>query len=205
MFSFIRTQAKDRERVPNYSPPAGRLAPLIRRGAADARQRAEAPHRLSGRPVSFEDFRLEVERSRRYGHSLFLARFACGRADEGRFERSDKVACAVRTLVRTVDRVWAEGRNVYVLLPECDREMGEAALERMRRALAGISTDDQTIETGWAVFPDDGLTAGAVLDALRGDRATTTDAPPSSPSMGPTAVPNGGPQTRPSEMNPRVA
>ena len=201
MFSFIRTQAKDRRRVPNHSPPAGSLAPPLPRGTPDARRRA----RVGTRPVSFEDFRLELERSRRYGHSFFLARFACGQADEGRFERSDKVACAVRSLVRTVDLVWAEGRNVYVLLPECDREMGEAALGRIRRALAGFSSDEQRIEAGWAVFPEDGLTGGALLDALCGDRAATSDAPPGPPSTGPVAVPAGGPQARPSEMNPRVA
>jgi hypothetical protein len=204
MFSFIRTQAKDRKRVPNNSPPPARLAPPVRRGMVDARQRAH-PHGLAARPVSFEDFRLELERSRRFGHSFFLARFACGQADEGRFERSDKVACAVRSLVRTVDLVWAEGRNVYVLLPECDREMGEAALGRIRHALAGFSSDEQRIEAGWAVFPEDGLTGGALLDALCGDRAATSDAAPGSPSTGPVAVPAGGPQARPSEMNPRVA
>jgi hypothetical protein len=228
MFSFIRTDAKDRKGVPNHTPPAGRearrpqvsasppprvvvrtplwgrLAPLIRRGTADARQRTEAPHRLSGRPVSFEDFRVEVERSRRYGHSFFLARFACGQADDGRFERSDRVAGAVRTLVRTVDLVWAEGRNVYVLLRECDREMGLAALERMRQALAELSSDKQKIEIGWAVFPEDGLTGGAVLDALCHNRVATIDAL-RAPSPGPTAVPDGGRRTRPNEMNPRVA
>jgi len=231
MFSFIRTDAKDRKGVPNHSPPAGRearrpevsasasppprvvvrtplwgrLAPLTRRGTADARQRTEAPHRLSGRPVSFEDFRLELERSRRYGHSFFLARFACGQADEGRFARSDKVGCVVRSLVRAVDLVWAEGRNVYVLLPECDRETGEAALARIRQALAGFSSDEQRIETGWAVFPEDGLTGGALLDALCGNRAPTIEAPPSAPSGGLAAVPEGDRQTGPTEVNPRVA
>jgi hypothetical protein len=97
-------------------------------------------------------------------------------ADDGRFERSDRVAGAVRTLVRTVDLVWAEGRNVYVLLRECDREMGLAALERMRQALAELSSDKQKIEIGWAVFPEDGLTGGAVLDALCHNRVATIDA-----------------------------
>jgi hypothetical protein len=204
MFSFIRTQAKDRRRVPNHSPPAGFLAPPLPRGTPDARRRARVAHGVGARPVSFEDFRLELERSRRYGHSFFLARFACGQADEGRFERSDKVACAVRSLVRTVDLVWAEGRNVYVLLPECDREMGEAALERMRRALAEFSSDEQKIETGWAVFPDDGLSGGALLDALCGDRAATIGATLSAPSTA-RSVSKGGPPTPPSEVNPRVA
>jgi hypothetical protein len=170
MFSFIRTDAKDRKGVPNHSPPAGRGA---RRGH-------------SARRVSFEDFRLELERSRRYGHPFFLARFVCGQADEGRFERSGRVAHAVRSLVRAVDLVWAEGRNVYVLLPECDLETGEAALERIRQPLAKFSSDEQRIETGRAVFPEDGLTAGAVLDALCGNRAAPVDAPPSTPRRGPT-------------------
>ena len=186
MFSFIRTQSKDRRRVPKHSPPAGSVAPPLPRGTPDARRRGRVAHGVGARPVSFEDFRLELERSRRYGHSFFLARFACGPPDERRFERRDRVAGAVRSLVRTVDLVWAEGRNVYVLLPECDREMGEAALERMRRALAEFSSDDQRIETGWAVFPEDGLSGGALLDALCGDRPATVGAPPS-------------------EVNPRVA
>ena len=141
MFSFNRTDVRDRKGMPSHPPPAGRktvrpealasesppsrvvartriwarLAPLNRRGTTGTRHRTEVRHRLRARPVSFEDFRLELERSRRYGHSFFLVRLACGQADEGRFERSDKVACVVRSLVRTFDLVWAEGRNVYVL------------------------------------------------------------------------------------------
>jgi len=231
LFSFNRTDGRDREGVPNHPPPArrktgrpeasasalpssravvrtrrwARLVLLNRRDTAGTRQRTVVPRRPRARLASFEDFRLEFERSRRYGHSFLLVRFACGLADEGRFERSDKVASAVRSLVRTVDLVWAEGRNVYLLLPECDREMGEATLERIHEPLADLSSDEQRIETTWAVFPDDGLTSGALLDALGGRRAVAGDAWAIPPRGGPTAVPEGEQQTSPSEMNPHVA
>jgi hypothetical protein len=67
------------------------------------------------------------------------------------------------SLLRGVDRVWAHGENLYVLLPECDREMAQAMLSRIREPLAELLHGE---EVAVARFPEDGVASGALLAAL---------------------------------------
>jgi hypothetical protein len=64
--------------------------------------------------------------------------------------------------LRSVDRVWGDGSQIYVLLPECNRDQGQRALERIAREQPLLHSHT----VGLASFPQDGVTSGALLNAL---------------------------------------
>ena len=76
------------------------------------------------------------------------------------------MARTVSSLLRRVDRVWPGGTSLYLLLPECDRAMGEAMLARIREPLAKVLSEEDLLAISSALFPDDGFTSGALFDAL---------------------------------------
>jgi hypothetical protein len=78
----------------------------------------------------------------------------------------DELTHAVSSLVRFVDRVWTDGTSVYVLLPECGRDVCEAMLARIREPLAQLLSEKEHAAVSSVVFPDDGVTAGALFNAL---------------------------------------
>jgi hypothetical protein len=111
------------------------------------------------------ELRLELDRSRRFGHPFALVGIWC-RPKQERWGFLREFATALDTFVRRVDRVWIQGSGVYVLLPECDRTMLEATLERLRDPLSRLLGEDTRTEVSAAVFPEDGLTSRALLSAL---------------------------------------
>jgi hypothetical protein len=138
------------------------FAPGMRRARADGRQRKRPP-RGSG---SFEELERELDRSRRYGHPLFLARISCGGDGAAVPDRAQDTASALSSILRSVDRAWTEGRDVYVLLPECDRAKGLAVLARIRDPLSQLLSAEEQDSISFAVWPDDCLTGGALFYAL---------------------------------------
>jgi hypothetical protein len=120
----------------------------------------------------WEDLRRELSRSRRYSRSFTVVRLPCGRSrTSGRRARGrrmtdeDERVRILTSLVRDIDRVWAHGANVYLLLPECDRSMAEGLLSRIRRPL---SEQLQAEEAWLACFPEDAVASGALLAVLLG-------------------------------------
>ena len=69
----------------------------------------------------------------------------------------------VGVLVRKLNRVWADGEDIYVLLPEGGRAMAESMLERISEPLAELVPDSVA---AIATFPQDGLSIGGLLAAL---------------------------------------
>jgi hypothetical protein len=67
--------------------------------------------------------------------------------------------------VRDIDRVWVDGDEVFVLLPETD---DAAAAELAARLVAEAPTAVQSRTLSWATFPGDALTSGDLLARLRG-------------------------------------
>ena len=121
-----------------------------------------------------QELQLELERSRRFGHPFALVGIWCRPNQRERSTFLRVVAGSLDGLVRRVDRVWIQGSGVYVLLPECDRTKLEAALARWRDPVARLLGEDARAQMSSAVFPDDGLTSGALLDALaRGGQGET--------------------------------
>ncbi len=113
-----------------------------------------------------QELQLELERSRRFGHPFALVGIWCRPTQRERWTFLREVAGSLDGLVRRVDRVWIQGSGVYVLLPECDRTKLEATLARWRDPVARLLGEDAGAQVSSAVFPDDGLTSGALFDAL---------------------------------------
>jgi hypothetical protein len=67
--------------------------------------------------------------------------------------------------LRLTDRAWRDGSDVIVLLPEAGRT---TAVDLAAR-LADLAPGRFTSTVGIAVFPEDGLTSGALVDALGRD------------------------------------
>ena len=121
-----------------------------------------------------QELQLELERSRRFGHPFALVGIWCRLNPPERWTFLREVASSLDGLVRRVDRVWIQESGVYVLLPECDRTKLEAALARWRDPVARLFGEDARAQMSSAVFPDDGLTSRALLDALaRGGQGET--------------------------------
>jgi hypothetical protein len=155
--------------------PAGTLQRILRLRAH--RAAGESARILTRRQVarlsSWEDLRLEVHRSRRYGHVLSVIRLAApvrhrrrsGAAAAAARDEVERIALAVAGLLRRLDHVWTDGEDIYLLLPEGDRAGAERLLGRVREALAVLVPDARI---AIATFPEDGLSTGALVAALAG-------------------------------------
>jgi hypothetical protein len=109
----------------------------------------------------------ELNRARRYGRALSLVRFACA---DGAGAAQDLGATLIERL-REDDAVWTEGRNVFVLLPEAARMEAASFVRRFRRTV----TASPDVSVVVASFPEDGTTAGALLQALDAERPVPVD------------------------------
>jgi hypothetical protein len=140
---------------------------------------------VSARWSPAHELRLELDRSRRFGHPFALVGIWCRPKQERSFLRV--VATALDSFVRRVDRVWIQGSGMYVLLPECDRTKLEATLERLRDPLSRLLGEDARAEVAAAVFPEDGLTSGALFSALNANRKAMSPRPRGTPERTPAA------------------
>ena len=132
------------------------------------------------------DLRHELNRSRRYERCFTILRIALPAADgsrrwRGRASTAAGSAHAIAPLVRSVDGVWTDDADVYVLLPECDRTNGERTLERIEVSLVEALPSGSSITL--ATFPHDGRTSGALLNALHGRPVETIEAPAEAPAL----------------------
>lgn len=133
--------------------------------------RAHTLHRVEARRrtvtwSSPEELQVELSRSRRYRHPFVLVRIPTGHDEDRGSNGREEVARTVSSLLRRVDRVWPGGTSLYLLLPECDRAMGEAMLARIREPLTKLLSEEDLLAISSVLFPDDGFTSGALFDAL---------------------------------------
>jgi len=123
--------------------------------------------------------RTELARSRRHDR-----RFAVVAIPADLWSPSDTVpaatveiglhaAASVQGLVRRPDRAWVDGSLLHILLTDCDRPQGLAFLARARLALPQLFDNDRV---KLVVFPDDGLTSGALLAGLETDGTVAAEA-----------------------------
>jgi hypothetical protein len=125
--------------------------------------------------------RTELARARRHDRRFAIVGipeglWAPGVADgDEKANRGLLVAATVQTLVRRPDRAWVDGRRLHVLLTDCDRQKGLAFLERARASMPQLFSDDRV---RLAVFPDDGITSGALLSALEPAEAPAIEPEP---------------------------
>lgn len=107
----------------------------------------------------WDEFRRELNRSRRYERTFVLLRLPCRAAPY-------QEMLQVGAFLRSVDRAWIADQSVYVLLPESDRAMGEAFVIRIRRLAPEVLPAEGV---RLAAFPVDGSTSGSLLAKLRGE------------------------------------
>ena len=102
---------------------------------------------------------VELDRARRYEHPMALVRVGSwvGAAD-GLFGSH-----GVASLVRSNDAWIFIGDDLYVVLPETDRDGARALTARLVSELGPHASRDD----GVAVFPTDGVTTGALLECCR--------------------------------------
>lgn len=136
---------------------------------------------------SFEDLEREVSRSRRFGHPFFLARVPLARSGAEPDRRPEQALAFLGSLIRTVDRAWFDGKDIYLLFPESDRAMGETALARLREPLSQVLSEQELDRITFAVFAlDECPTSGALLSALHG-RVRDAKTPATGPARRPEA------------------
>jgi len=112
----------------------------------------------------------EVARSRRHNRPFVLVGIPddvwspVGVDQPERAVVGDIAALSLHTLLRTPDRAWAHGSVLHVLLTDCDAAQAEAFLHRARTSMPNLFPEDRV---RLAAFPDDGVTVGALLEAVR--------------------------------------
>jgi hypothetical protein len=107
--------------------------------------------------ASWSELELELERARRHARAFGLA-----------LVPAEALPAEPRSLVgalRVGDRAWRDGDGAWILMPEADRAAVDGALRRLA-AQPGWGEAAQAARS--VVFPDDGITAGALVAALRG-------------------------------------
>jgi hypothetical protein len=107
------------------------------------------------------EFQREMKRSRRTGRPLAILRLTGPSDDRALLD----VATTLAELVRDVDRVWVEQRELFVLLPETDPAEAAVLAERLDRRAARVL---QGMALAMACFPTDALTSDDLLARLRG-------------------------------------
>jgi hypothetical protein len=113
-----------------------------------------------------DELETELTRSRRYERTFALVRIPSRAKTIATPSGSIEFGRAISSLVRSVDKVWSDPEGVYVLLPEGDRAMSEAMLTRLRRPLGELLSAEEQDAISYVVFPHDGVTRGALLNAL---------------------------------------
>lgn len=141
------------------------LAQALGSGEGSGQNGSQAEH--SG---GSEGFARELDRSRRYGRTFVLIRISTrGSLVTGRrggkllVEGDGSDERVLNAFVRRVDYIWSAEGYVYILLPESNRESGEALLERVRREAPEVALEGRA---QLVTFPQDGLTSGALIARL---------------------------------------
>lgn len=138
--------------------------------------------------------RSEITRSRRHDRSFAVVGIpdelwsAAADPKTAPAELALDVADSVQGFIRRSDRAWADGTLLHVLLTDCDRREGNAFLDRARAAMPQLF-DDARVRM--VVFPDDGITLGALMAGL-GEDATTASVGIGEPTAAPDAATRDG-------------
>lgn len=119
---------------------------------------------VSGAAGGWAEFHRELARARRFDRPFALVRLAAGAAQAP--DALDAVRDGVAATARRTDRAWIDGDDVLVLLPESSPTTAARFVERV---VTG-RTDEALVPT-LAVFPDDGITSGALIAVAYGGAA----------------------------------
>lgn len=121
--------------------------PAIHLGAASAEPTA-----------GWAEFHRELARARRFDRPFGIVRFM----DINRGAMTDRqVRDRAGALARRTDRVWVDGGDLFMLLPESDASAIETAVARTRSRLGSVVDVAVT-----ATFPANGITSGSLIACL---------------------------------------
>lgn len=113
---------------------------------------------------SWDAFRRELDRARRFGRTFVLMRIPSPDSVGAEGISGLGALAALPILVRSTDTVWAMDGNIYVVLPEATRESARQLMARLRVAIPGEPALDR-VEA--VEFPADGVTTRALVSNLR--------------------------------------
>ena len=146
---------------------------------------AVARQRLAGTP--FDEMRREMDRARRHERPFALARIPV--ADSQDADATSALLAELRSAggkdpgLRSIDRSWRSSDSVFLLLPETSSEGARSVIRRAIASGAGILGGEWRVVS----FPEDGLRAGALFEALgtRAPRGEDLPAPADGEVRGP--------------------
>jgi hypothetical protein len=142
---------------------------------------AVARRRIGGTP--FDELRREMDRARRHERPFAVVRIRLGSGGtDGQSTETLVTALRAgdeaRSALRSIDRWWRSANDLFLLLPETSADAARVALRRVG--------GDQAVLTGmWqvAAFPEDGITTGALFEALGARPPGGEDLPAALPGM----------------------
>lgn len=102
----------------------------------------------------------ELERGRRFERPFVLVHLPNLTGEE----RPEAEVSGVLASLRAIDFGWVTEQGVHLLLPEVGRDEGEACIKRLLEV-----APDLAAHARMAVFPEDGVTRGALLARLAGN------------------------------------
>ena len=141
-------------------------------GALRSRSVAESSSLVRQSEAGWAALNGELARSRRHDRRFAIVAVpgdlwvAAGSDADHVVEAGLQAATAVQGLLRRPDVAWTDGSSLQVLLTDCDRQQADAFLERARASMPQLFADEKV---RLAVFPDDGVTLGALLAAVGAD------------------------------------
>lgn len=109
--------------------------------------------------TGWAEFHRELTRARRFDGSFALVRLNSAAGDETNAIR-DRIA----GVTRRIDRVWVDGGQILLLLPEAPTAAVEAAIGRIRPVVPEAVVADP----GIAIFPQHGITSESLIAAAYG-------------------------------------
>jgi len=127
-----------------------------------------APAGISGAAIDdaaagWAEFHRELARARRFDGQFAIVRFSF----DGPPDADTLVAVRneIASSARRIDRQWIDGHHILLLLPEATQAAAEAVLTRLcARVPAALA-----IDPGVAMFPEHGITSGALISAVYGN------------------------------------
>lgn len=120
--------------------------------------------------MGWAEFHREFSRSRRFDQEFALIRFVVDPAAPG---GPLAVRDTIAGIARRIDRVWEDDGSILVLLPVSKRAAAEAFLARVRQGPSHVAALTPTV----ALFPEHGITTGALISAIYGDSQADVPVP----------------------------
>lgn len=149
---------------------AGALGALLLTGAFRLRSDGATSSLPRQMESGWRALDLELARSRRHDRRFAIVSVPdrlwtpAGAGESERVDAALSAVAVVQGLLRRPDRAWADGSVLLVLLTDCDGVQAQAFLQRAASTMPHLFG---AALVSLAVFPDDGVTLGALLASMR--------------------------------------